>query len=182
MLLGDYYDEVVKEAKVIEEDSDVEAVKLAEAVEILATNKQTFETDEDAFKAASEIVENDYAEKVAAVCSEFDTDEIAFDNDEAKVASAVEIVDGWEKVALPNVKALGEKALAGAKSVAGKAKVVGGQAVAGAKTVPGKAKGAWGRLSTKKKIIAGAGAVGVTGAGVLGARKLLRSKKVEVQA
>ena len=196
MLLGDYYDEVLKEAKAIEEDSDVEAVKLAEAVEILAANNQTFETDEDAFKAASEIVENDYAEKVAAVCSELDSDNIDFDNDEAKIASAIEIVDGWEKIAGPRVD-LAKETVKGVgkmikRDVGGAAKSVKSGVEGAAKTfksdvglhgsVSGAAKERWKRLSTKGKIIAGS-AVGapVVAGGALGARKLLRSKKVEVQ-
>ena len=98
MLLGDYYDEVIKEARAIESQNSVESIKTAEAVALLDSNGQTFENEEQAKKAVAEVIEADYAEKVAAVCEEFTADNVSFENDEAKVAAAMEIVDGWEKI------------------------------------------------------------------------------------
>lgn len=110
MYLGDYYDAVVEEAGLSKEasaepvitDEDVEQVKTAEVIEELKEAGAEFETEEDAQAAIAEVIEEDYAEKVASVCNEFDIDGIEFDNDEEKVASAMQIVDGWEQAVIVN--------------------------------------------------------------------------------
>jgi hypothetical protein len=105
MQLGDYYDEVMKEAGLSEtvDNSDaVEEIKVAEVVEELEKEGAAFETEEAAAETISQIIEDDYAEKVANVCNEFDIDEIEFDNEEEKVAAAMEVVDGWESLVVAN--------------------------------------------------------------------------------
>ncbi len=98
MLLGDYYDAVIKESEKIASGptNDVDQVKTAEAISQLDEAGCTFESEKDATAAIEEVIENDYAEKVAAVTGEFDIDEVVFNNDEEKVAAAMEVVDGWE--------------------------------------------------------------------------------------
>jgi hypothetical protein len=91
MKLGDYYDSVLAESEKLAEAKAVEQAKVAEAIEILGENDET---------AVNELIENDYAEKVAGVMTEFDIDQVSFENDTDKVASAMEIVDGWEKIAM----------------------------------------------------------------------------------
>lgn len=101
MELKKYYDEVMKQASAKAEEEvvakQIEETKTAEAIELLGD--QEFETEKDAQEAVQKIIEDDYAEKVSAICEEFKNDKVEFDNEEQKVASAMEIVNGWEKVA-----------------------------------------------------------------------------------
>ena len=167
MLLGDYYDEVVKEASELEATNDVESIKVAEAIEALGDTQ--FENEAAAQDAVNTMIENDYAEKVAAVCEEFEVDNITFESDEIKTASAMEIVDGWEKVAAGKMDALKGKMKSAkdylkGKGMAGKDKVVGGAKSVGAKI-----------MAHPKKAMGAAALLGAS-AGAVAARKLNRSK------
>lgn len=110
MYLGNYYDAVMAEAGLTKEaeptvtEEQVEQVKIAEVIENMKEAGLEFETEEAASEAISNEIEEDYAEKVASVCEEFDVDKVEFESDEEKVAAAMEIVDGWEAVIVANAK------------------------------------------------------------------------------
>ena len=109
MLLGDYYDAVMAETQKTAAVTDVESVKIAEVISNLDEQGVTFQTKEAAEAAVKTAIEDDYAEKVAMVCQEFETDKVAFSADEEKVAAAMEIVDGWESLTVANANS-GKKA------------------------------------------------------------------------
>lgn len=101
MLLGDYYDTIVKEAGLTNEIGEF---KTAEAIEAFKNEGIEFETEKEASVAIEGLIEDDYAEKVASVLNEFDQDKIEFEGHEQKVAAAMEIIDGFEKVSLADIQ------------------------------------------------------------------------------
>lgn len=103
------------------EQFEIEMMKAAEAAEILDAEGATFGSEDEALEAIQDVVDEDYAEKIASVCEEFDADNYEFESDEEKVAAAMEVVDGYEEAMAKEAATKQHKAIVAGSALAGAA-------------------------------------------------------------